>query len=136
MTHRTGSLLLLFAAGILLGGGVSAMIVSTARYFEWPNGMWMVPLIWFVCYVAVFFAGRRYILPLPLALSSARSLIVISVWIGLTMLLTGGAVWLLRASPLAAFLSSGRILLIWFALLLASGVVVANRGTGRGRALP
>ena len=136
MTHRTGSLLLLFAAGILLGSGVSAMIVSAARYFEWPNGVWMVPLIWFVCYVAVFFAGRRYILPLHLALLPVRALIVIAAWISLTMLLTASAVWLLRATPLAGFLSSGRIMLIWFVLLLASGVVVANRGTGRRRALP
>lgn len=127
MTIRALSLLLLFVAAFVFSGTLSAAGVSAANYFGWRASTWLVPLLLFVCNVTLFFLGRRFILPEHLVSSSGRALLLIGAWIGLTMVITGGAVWAVRDTPLGVFLSGGRIMLAWFLLLLGSGALLARR---------
>jgi hypothetical protein len=130
MTIRAVSLLLLFVAAFVFSATLSAFGVSAAAFLGWPANMWFVPAVLFICNVALFFVGRGYILPEHLASPPSRALLLIAAWIGVTMVVTAAAVWALRETPAAAFVSGGRIMLAWFFLLLASGSLLANHGRG------
>ena len=130
MTIRAVSLVLLFVAAFVFSATLSAVSVSAAAVLGWQTNVWFVPALLFACNVALFFGGRGYLLPEHLVSPASRALLLIAAWIGVTMLVTAGAVWALRDTPAGALVSGGRIMLAWFLLLLASGTLLANQGRG------
>ena len=96
MTNRTASLFLLFAIATIATGVVVALGVTVATRFG-ISGPWLLPVLANASYVAVFFFGRQYILPEPIAHSRLYSLLTLTGMMALTSVVAGSIVWLLAA---------------------------------------
>jgi hypothetical protein len=106
MTHRTVAIVFLFFAALATTGLGLAVVVSLATRFGGTPGPWLVPLLMFLSYVGIFFLAREIVLPPVFAASAARSVVALSVWMGVTLLAAATVTWAL--GPLLAARGWGR----------------------------
>jgi hypothetical protein len=118
MTNHTASLLMLFVAGLL----AAALLLAAATSVSLSRslGPWLPPAIAVVCEVAIFFLGRRFILPDAIARSAGRALMTIVAILVVSLMAAGTAIWVLRWASGGVLTAPGLTLLLWFVLLWAA----------------
>ena len=133
MSPRMVSIVFLFASAIAVSGLTLALALALGARVDLTFGSWITPGVLFVSFVCVFFLARDAVLPRSLASPPLKALIVLSAWMGSTLLATAALTWATR--PIMTRLTGGSsTLLMLFVCLLASMLVLdrlsaANRTT-------
>jgi hypothetical protein len=117
-------LLLLVVTGFLVGGTMSSIAVLGVSVFNWPR-VGTLPTVLFACYVAVYLIGGKCIL--RGRAPSLRAIIVSSGWFSVTVWMTFAVTGVIGELSISGFVPSGRIALAWLLVVIASGVLMANR---------
>jgi hypothetical protein len=107
---------MLFVAALIASGTLMAIAVTAVEQ-RVASSAWLAPAVAALCYTTTFYFGRRYILPLGIAESSARSAITLLAMVVLTMAAALGAVWLMRLFAGRLVGGAALTLTVWFVLL-------------------
>jgi hypothetical protein len=124
---------LLFFAALAATGLLLALALSLAPGLASAAGIWLMPAVTFVMFVAMFFLARRLVLPPRLAEPAWRALGVLAAWMAATLAVWQAVMWVLMQ---AAGVRRGTLLILLGCLLVSVKVlerVTARRG---GRLLP
>ena len=132
MSARMVSIVFLFAAAIAVSAVVLALALAFGVRVDLSPGSWIAPGVMFVSFVCVFFLARDAVLPRAMASPAIKALIVLSAWMGATLLAAAALTWLTR--PIMTRLTGGSsTLLILLLCLLASAVILDRLGAAHGR---
>jgi hypothetical protein len=107
---------MLYLAALFSAGVIASLLVTLFRGTQ-LSAPWVFPAIVFICQVISLFAGRRHILPHALADSAARSAILLTPVVGLTMMCAYAGVWLVLSLVGTARMVPLVGLVLWFLLL-------------------
>lgn len=115
MTNRTASLLMLFAAALIVSGPLVGIVLRVVPG-QVSGSAAIAPAVALLCFTAVFYFGRRFILPPDTHRSSLRALGTLFAILAVTMVVAFGIGWVLNAA-IGGISISVPAFVLWFAAL-------------------